>query len=128
MDPLIIEVAHNGSASKKRNPHVPRSPDEVASDILECLDAGASIFHSHLEDYTLYGQAAADQYAFAYKQVLAKRPDAILHATGTIAPTLEERWTHIGMLADAGWTGATADAVPFDYVAGAGADPVADAV
>ncbi|MFS0771277.1 class I SAM-dependent methyltransferase [Sphingomonas sp. 1P08PE] len=32
------------------------------------------------------------------------------------------------MLADAGWTGATADAVPFDYVAGAGVNPVADAV
>ncbi len=104
MDPLIIEVAHNGSASKKHNPNVPRSPDEVAADILECLEAGASIFHSHLEDYTLYGQAAADQYSAAYKQVLAKRPDAILHATGTMAPTLEDRWTHIGMLADAGIT------------------------
>ena len=40
MDPLIIEVAHNGSASKKHNPNVPRSPDEVAVEILVCQEVG----------------------------------------------------------------------------------------
>jgi len=104
MDPLIIEVAINGGTPKSRNPNVPLSPDEIAADTLECLEAGASVIHSHIETFDLYGQAAADRYAEGYREILAQRPDAILYATGVNAPTVEERCLHTELLADAGLT------------------------
>ena len=35
--PVIIEVALNGVTSRDKNPHVPRTPEEVEAEIRDCL-------------------------------------------------------------------------------------------
>ena len=43
--PVVIEVALNGGSTKRRNPNVPRTPDEIISDTYSCLDA---VSYTHL--------------------------------------------------------------------------------
>ena len=50
MDKLIIEVAVNETTTRANNPNVPLTPEELASDVAECVDAGASIVHFHPRD------------------------------------------------------------------------------
>ncbi len=47
MDKLIIAVGLNENVTRDQNPNVPITPDEIATDIAECVDAGASIVHVH---------------------------------------------------------------------------------
>jgi uncharacterized protein (DUF849 family) len=104
VDPLIIEVAINGGTSRTRNPNVPKTPDEVVADASACLDAGATIIHTHIEDLSLTGQAAADRYLMAYRPILAKYPKAILYGTIAYAPTIAERCAHTEIMAQSGAT------------------------
>ena len=50
MDKLIIKVAINEWVMKEVNPNVPYGPDEIAAEIVRCVDAGASVFHFHARD------------------------------------------------------------------------------
>lgn len=51
MEKLIITVALTGNVpTKKSNPDLPVSPDEIAKDVKKCADAGASLFHVHARD------------------------------------------------------------------------------
>ena len=51
MDKLIITVALTGNVpTKKMNPNVPMTPDEIAADVRRCAEAGASLFHIHARD------------------------------------------------------------------------------
>lgn len=50
MQRLIIAVGLNENATRDQNPNVPITPDEIASDIAECVEAGASIVHVHCRD------------------------------------------------------------------------------
>ncbi len=102
MDPLIIEAAINGSTLRSHNPHVPKTPEEVAADALDCIAAGAAVIHSHIEDLRVLGQPAADRYIEAYRLIAAERPDAILCPTAGVGGTLEERWKHTELMADSG--------------------------
>jgi 3-keto-5-aminohexanoate cleavage enzyme len=102
MDPLIIEVAVNGGSTKARNPNTPVTPAEVAADSLACLEAGASIVHTHISDIAVRGEAAAEEYAAAFRPILAARPDAILYATGARGGTIEEKCVHTEILGKAG--------------------------
>lgn len=79
--PVIIEAAINGGSSKKRNPNVPREPQEIIEDTFRCLDAGASIIHAHNSDYMLTGKAAADDYLEAWRVILDKRPGTLWYPT-----------------------------------------------
>lgn len=48
MDKLMITIAPNGeSRTKKDNPHVPLTVEEVIEDVVACYEAGASIAHLH---------------------------------------------------------------------------------
>jgi 3-keto-5-aminohexanoate cleavage enzyme len=48
---FIILVAPTGSEiPRKGGPYVPISPEEIAEDVLECYQAGASIAHIHAKD------------------------------------------------------------------------------
>jgi len=51
-EPVIIEVAVNGVTRKAENPHVPIEPDEIATDALACMAAGAAIVHNHIDGPT----------------------------------------------------------------------------
>jgi uncharacterized protein (DUF849 family) len=102
MTPLIIEAAINGSTKKARNPHTPTTPDEIAANALDSIAAGAAVIHSHIEDYTTNGAAAAERYLQGYREVMAERPDAILCPTACMGATMEERWRHTEIMGESG--------------------------
>lgn len=104
MDPVIIEVAVNGVTRKERNPAVPIAPDEVAAETIRCLDAGATVVHTHPHKF---GDGSpppvtAEKYAAAYRTVIAERPDAILYPTMSGGTTIADRWDHHRYLAAEG--------------------------
>ena len=108
--PVIIEVAVNGATPKSRNPHVPRSVDEIVIDAVACIDAGASIVHNHNDDPVLGTVPTHDPqpYIDAWRAILAQRPGTILYPTmggGGPHTTIEQRYSHIPALAEAGVLG-----------------------
>lgn len=105
--PVIIEAALNGETSRRRNPNVPRKPEEVALEARRCLEAGAAILHNHNDDPVLQGSSrhAADPYLRAWRPVLEARPDALFYPTmggGGSHVTCEERYAHVPELCEAG--------------------------
>jgi uncharacterized protein (DUF849 family) len=100
--PVIIEAALNGVTSKARNPVVPVTPEEHARDGIACIDAGATVVHTHTHDMGAPPEQAAESYAQAYAAILDARPDAILYPTTGIGPTIEERYRHVELLAARG--------------------------
>jgi uncharacterized protein (DUF849 family) len=104
VDPVVVEVAVNGVTRKERNPAVPVTPEEVAADTIRCLDAGATVVHTHPHSF---GDGAppdvvAERYAEAYRAVLAERPAAILYPTMSGGPGIANRWDHHRILAAEG--------------------------
>ncbi|HLZ68625.1 MAG TPA: 3-keto-5-aminohexanoate cleavage protein [Dehalococcoidia bacterium] len=108
--PVIIEAAINGGTPKRRNPHVPRSIDEIVDNALACIDAGAAIVHNH-NDEPVNGTPvhAAGPYLAAYARIRERRPDAILYPTmgsgtlgGAAHVSMAERYAHVDELAKAG--------------------------
>jgi 3-keto-5-aminohexanoate cleavage enzyme len=100
--PVIIEAAINGATRRSENPHVPRTPDEIAADALACMDAGAAIIHNHIDGTGRTGEDAAARYLEGWHAVLAKRPDALLYPTVNFGPRLEVAYDHIAPLAASG--------------------------
>jgi uncharacterized protein (DUF849 family) len=100
--PVVIEVAVNGVTTPDQNPHVPRSPGEIAADARRCFAAGAAIVHNHNADMAVDGARAAELYAEAWRPVLAERPDALFYPTTGLGPTVVERYAHESLLAEAG--------------------------
>lgn len=100
--PVIIEAAINGVASKARNAHIPCAPDEIARDARACLAAGAAIVHSHNAEMAVEAARAADLYLAAWRPVLAAQADAILYPTIGFGGTIEEKYGHHAILAEAG--------------------------
>jgi uncharacterized protein (DUF849 family) len=104
VDPVVIEVAVNGVTRKERNPAVPVEPDEVAADTIACLDAGATVVHTHPHSFG-DGSApdvTAEKYASSYRTIVAERPGAILYPTMSGGPTIADRWDHHRQLAEEG--------------------------
>ena len=106
--PLIIEAAINGATPKERNPHVPRSPDEIAADAIRCLHAGATIIHNHTDDPVIdmvTPTHAPQPYIEAWSRVLDAVPGAFLYPTmtgGGPHTTVEKRYGHLRVMAEAG--------------------------
>ncbi len=100
--PVILEVALNGVTSPERNAAVPRRPQAIAADALRCLEAGASIVHTHTDEFALSPEKAAELYLQAYRPILEARPDAILYPTAGFGETPAERHGHHELLAEAG--------------------------
>jgi 3-keto-5-aminohexanoate cleavage enzyme len=101
MAPVIIEAAINGGSSKRRNPNVPREPSEIIEDTYRCLDAGASIIHSHNSDYSLTGPAAADDYLAAWRTILEARPDTLWYPTLSGGRDVDEVLEHFRLIQQA---------------------------
>jgi uncharacterized protein (DUF849 family) len=104
---LIIEAALNGGTSKRRNPNVPRSVDELVDSALACIAAGAAIVHNHNDEPVVGGPGrhATEPYAAAWRRVLAHHPGVLLYPTmagGGPHTDIRERYTHIEELDDAG--------------------------
>ncbi len=92
--PLIIEVALNGMTTPDRNPQVPRSPGAIAAAALRCIDAGASIVHTHVPEVDGPTSDVVRGYADAWLPVLDQHPDALLYPTQLIAPTMAAKLAH----------------------------------
>jgi len=86
--PVILEVAVNGSATKKVNPAAPETPAEIAEQSIACLDAGATIVHAHSNKPMEDPDAAAQVYIDAFKPVREKHPYAILYPTANFDHTV----------------------------------------
>ncbi len=102
MDAVIVEAAINGTTTKERNPHVPRQPDEIASDALACFAAGASIVHNHVDKVMVPGAESAARYIEGWTPVFAARPDALLYPTTNFGPGVEGAYSHMAPLAESG--------------------------
>ncbi len=100
--PVILEVAVNGVTTRAQNPAVPREPKELAEEALACFAAGAAIVHTHTHEPMLPPAEGAALYLEAYRSVLATRPDALLYPTVAPGRTIEERYGHTALLAEAG--------------------------
>ena len=108
----IIEVALNGGIPTSSNPYVPRTPGEIVADALACIAAGASIVHNHNDEPTIGGPPAHDPapYEQVWRAVLAEEPDALLYPTMRgwgPDTTIEQRYSHVVALAEAGVLGTT---------------------
>ncbi len=105
-EPVIVEVAVNGATRRSQNPHVPITPEEIAADCIECIDAGAAIVHHH-DDPSAFtkpgpaGMAALSDATFTMIQ--AVQPDALMYPTANFgALDIATRWDHHRILNDAG--------------------------
>ncbi len=105
--PVIIESALNGITSRQHNPHVPVSPEELAAAAIECIDAGATVVHTHSQDPTARPEERTEEYAQCYRAILEERPGTILYPTTGIGTTVADRYAHVGMLASEGLIRAT---------------------
>lgn len=105
--PLIIEASLNGATSKSANPNVPYTDEEIVSDALACMEAGAALIHNHTDEPIFGGTGELDyeRYARPWRLLLGKRPDAILTPTmpvGQEGVAVEVRYSHVERMAEEG--------------------------
>jgi uncharacterized protein (DUF849 family) len=105
-EPVIIEAALNGVTSKAHNALVPITPEEHADDALACVDAGATVIHTHTADLFAPVDEVAARYAAAYRPVVAAHPGIICYPTTGVGATIAERYEHVELLADVETAGA----------------------
>ena len=79
--PVILEVAINGSTTKKINPAAPETAAEIAAEMIKCLDAGATIVHAHSGKPSDNVAEAAQAYIDAFTPVRKKHPHGIIYPT-----------------------------------------------
>ena len=82
---VIIEAAINGATTKATNPNVPKSAEEITTEALAVLAAGAAIVHAHCDPIGGPDDEVAERYLDAFRPVWAERPDALLYPTINIA-------------------------------------------
>ena len=105
MEKLIITVALTGNVpTKKLNPSLPVTADEIAADVRRCADAGASVFHVHGRDA---GQQPTLDLAVLkenVRKIKALAPDVILQlSTGARAgKEWEDRANPVRLLPEMG--------------------------
>lgn len=98
MDKCIITVAVTGAWPKKENnPNVPMTPQEIASDVYECWQAGAAIAHLHMRDDEGNGTMNIDKFTETVALIKEKKCPIILNLTtsGDLLATEETRMAHL---------------------------------
>ena len=98
--PVIIEAALNGVTSRAHNSNVPATADEQAKDALACVDAGATVIHTHAPNIAVRPDEAADQYAVAFRPVVEQHPGVVCYPTTGVGKTIEDRYGHVELLDD----------------------------
>jgi uncharacterized protein (DUF849 family) len=93
----IITVATTGAwPTKKDNPNVPLTPQEIANDVYECYKAGAAVAHLHMRDEEAKG--TMDKEKFKETAALIKEKcDIVINMTtsGDLNATDETRQAHL---------------------------------
>lgn len=96
--PVIIEVALNGQTTKETNPNAPRSSAEIAASSLACIERGAAIIHTHIDEILTPGPRAAELYLEHFRPILAACPDALLYPTLGFAQDVQGKYEHVRIL------------------------------
>jgi 3-keto-5-aminohexanoate cleavage enzyme len=97
MEKLIIEVRINEYASRKRNPNVPFSPEEICDEALRCWRQGASIIHYHARDPQSGAPSSkTEHYADTARRIREKSDLIVMPTLGAwTLPSPEARMGHI---------------------------------
>ncbi len=101
MQKLIITVALTGNVPTKRlNPNLPETADEIAADVKRCLNAGASIFHMHARDADRKPTLNISVIKENVRKVKSAAPQAILQLStgGRAGKDWEERSNPVRLL------------------------------
>lgn len=85
---LILTVALTGNINtKEKNPNLPCSPQEIADDIHECAQLGASFFHIHARDENNKPTMRVEIFKEICRLVKQRDPEVIIQiSTGGRAP------------------------------------------
>jgi 3-keto-5-aminohexanoate cleavage enzyme len=97
MEKLIIEVRINEYASRKFNPNVPFTPDEICHEALQCWRQGASIIHYHARDPHSGAPSSKTEYYAETARRIHEKSDLIVMPTlgAWTLPSPEARMSHI---------------------------------
>ncbi|MBU3915794.1 3-keto-5-aminohexanoate cleavage protein [bacterium] len=93
----IITIAPTGAwPSKKDNPSVPLTPEEIAADVFDCWQAGAAVAHLHMRDNQGIGTMDTEKFTRTVG-LIRKRCDIILNLTtsGELNASDEKRFAHL---------------------------------
>ncbi|MCP4340721.1 MAG: 3-keto-5-aminohexanoate cleavage protein [Desulfobulbaceae bacterium] len=87
MEKLIITTALTGNVpTKKMNPNLPVTPEEIARDVKDCADAGACIFHVHARDEMENPSLDQEIFKKIVRKIKDKAPEVIVQlSTGARA-------------------------------------------
>lgn len=100
MNETIITVAPTGAwPTKKNNPNIPLTPSEIAEQVYDAYNAGASIAHLHMRDSESKGTMAVNLFEETVNLIRSKC-DIILNLTtsGDLEATWEKRQEHLALL------------------------------
>ena len=100
MDKTIITVATTGAwPTKKNNPNVPMTPEEISEDVYACWKAGAAMAHLHMRDDEGKGTMDKTRFAKTVELLRTNHPDCdiILNMTtsGALTANDDERMVHV---------------------------------
>lgn len=101
MEKLIITVALTGNAAtKKMNPNLPVTADEIAADVRRCTDAGAVLFHVHARDSQQQPTSEIAVVRENVRRIKAVAPEVIvqLNTAARGAKDWEQRVTSVKLL------------------------------
>lgn len=81
-DKVILTVAATGSIpSRKDNPNIPYTPEEVAEEVRKCVEAGASVVHLHARDPKTGGPSSDTEVFRKYLKLIRERCDIVINIT-----------------------------------------------
>ena len=105
MQKLIVTVALTGNVpTKKMNPNLPVTPDEIAADVRRCAHVGASVFHIHGRDSEQQPTLDVSVLKENVRRIKATAPDVILQLStgGRAGKDWEARSNPIRLLPEMG--------------------------
>lgn len=92
--PLVINVALTGMVPRQREyPAVPEQSDQIATDALACIAAGASNVHLHARDMDGEPAVSREIYAEIIRRIRRAAPDVVIcvSTSGRVHRTFEDR-------------------------------------
>lgn len=98
MKKTIVTIAPTGAwPSKKDNPSIPLTPEEIAADVFECWKAGAAVAHLHIRDDDGKGTMNTEKFEKTVR-LIRSRCDIVINLTtsGDLEATDETRQNHLG--------------------------------
>ena len=94
---MLIKAAINGGRTKAEHPAIPVTPEELVSDVLECLNAGARAIHLHVRSSTGTESLMPEDIARTLQALKSAAPQAPIGVTtgAWIVPEPSERFQQV---------------------------------